>query len=291
MLTRLTVLVLVLFAVLAPRSPGAIPPRTVTDALGRSVTIPGQPVRIVSVAPSVTEILFALGAGPRVAGVSSADDYPPEEVRGKPRVGGVVLDIERILRLRPDLVLGMPSLQHAQLDRLIAAGLPVVAVDARTLPDVYAQISFIGRLVGTEREATRQVSSLHVREAAVERAIRGRVPLRVYIEIWPEPLVAAAGDTFIDDLTRRAGGRNVFAALRGFPQVGAEAVIRADPEIVILTHPQGRAVAARPGWQNITAVRRSRVALVDGSLLSRPGPRAVAGLELLARIIHLEAFR
>jgi iron complex transport system substrate-binding protein len=239
----------------------------------------------------VTEILFALGLGPRVAGVSSADDYPVDEVQGKPRVGGVILDIERILRLRPDLVLGMPSLQRTQLDRLIAAGLPVVAVDARTLRDVYAQISFVGWLTGTEREATQLVSSLRVREATVERAIRRRVPLRVYIEISPEPLVAAGGETFIDDLTRRAGGRNVFAGFRGFLQVDAEAVIRADPEVVILTHPQGRSVAVRPGWQRIAAVRRSRVAQVDGSLLSRPGPRAVAGLELLARIIHLEAFR
>jgi iron complex transport system substrate-binding protein len=286
-----SVLALVLLVLVVVPWHAAASPRTVTDALGRTVGIPGLPARIVSVAPSVTEIVFALGAGPRVAGVSSADDYPPDGVREKPRVGGVVLDLERILLLRPDLVLGVPSLQRAQLDRLIAAGLPVVAVDARTLPEVYAQIEFIGWVIGAEANASRLVASLRVREAAVERAIRGRAPRRVYIEIWPEPLVAAAGETFIDDLTRRAGGRNVFAALRGFPQVGAEAVIRADPEVVILTHPAGRPVGARPGWQRIAAVRHSRVAQVDGSLLSRPGPRAVDGLELLARIIHLEAFR
>jgi len=284
-------LTFVLLAVLAPQGSGATFPRTVTDALGRRVSVPGRPARIVSVAPSVTEVLFALGLGPRVAGVSSADDYPPAEVRGKPRVGGMVLDTERILQLRPDLVLGMPSLQRAQLDRLIAAGLPVVAVDARTLPEVYTQVEFIGRLTGTDADATRLVSALRAREAAVDRAVGRRSPRRVYLEIWPEPLIAAGGETFIDDLTRRAGGRNVFAGLRGFPQVGAEAVIRADPEVVILTHPQGRPVGARPGWRGITAVRRSRVAQVDGSLLSRPGPRALAGLELLARIIHLEAFR
>lgn len=265
--------------------------QTVTDALGRRVVIAEAPARIVSVAPSVTEVLFALGLGPKVVGVSSADDYPEDGLRAKTRVGGVVLDVERIVQLRPDLVLGMPSLQRGQLDRLIASGLPVVAVEARTLPEVYEQIRFIGHLTRTGTEANRLVTSLQVREATVERAVRRRVRPRTYIEIWPEPLIAAGGGTFIDDLVSRAGGRNIFAGLRGFPQVSAESVIRANPEIVVLTHPQGRSVSTRPGWRGIAAVRNSRVARVDGSLLSRPGPRALAGLELLARIIHLEAFR
>ena len=284
-------LVVLCVLILAPADPAFTSPRTVTDALGRRVVVPPAPSRIVSIAPSVTEVLFALGLGARVVGVSSADDYPAAELRDKPRVGGVVLDVERIVRLRPDLVLGMPSLQRAQLDRLIASRLPVVAVDARTLSEVYEQIRFIGRLTGMETKATRLVSLLLLREATVRRAINGRVAPRTYIEIWAEPLITVGGDTFIDDLVRRAGGRNIFTSLRGFPQVSAEAVLKANPEVVVLTHPQGRPVGARPGWGAIAAVRNSRVAQVDGSLLSRPGPRAVAGLELLARVIHLEAFR
>src|SRR3990170_5038881 len=229
-------MVLVLCCLLALAAPAFSFPLTVTDALGRRVVVPRAPSRIVSVAPSVTEVLFTLGLGARVVGVSSADDYPEAELREKPRVGGVVLDVERIVRLRPDLVLGMPSLQRAQLDRLIASGLPVVAVDARTLSEVYEQIRFIGRLTGTETEAARLVTLLRFREATVQRAINGRVAPRTYIEIWAEPLITAGGDTFIDDLVRRAGGRNVFARLRGFPQVSAESVIRADPAGVILTH-------------------------------------------------------
>jgi iron complex transport system substrate-binding protein len=270
---------------------GSAASRTVTDALGRGVVVAEAPSRIISVAPSVTEVLLALGLGPRVVGVSSADDYPKDELRDKPRVGGVVLDVERIVRLRPDLVLGMPSLQRGQLDRLIASGLPVVAVEARTLPEVYEQILFIGQLTGTERRADRLVTSLRIREATVDRTIGRRTRPRTYIEVWPEPLIAVGGGTFIDDLVSRARGRNIFADRRGFPQVSAESVLRANPEVVIVTHPQGRSVSARPGWQGIAAVKNSRVAQVDGSLLSRPGPRAVAGLELLARIIHLEAFR
>lgn len=282
--------VLLALAMPWPSSHGASS-RTVVDALGRRVSVPDAPARLVSVAPSVTEILFALGVGSRVVGVSSADDYPPDGVRGKARVGGVVLDIERIVQLRPDLVLGVPSLQRSQLERLIASGLPVVAVEATTLPEVYAQIEFLGRIMGTDASARQLVFSLRSREGTVGRVVGRRVPRRTYVEIWPEPLIAAAGATFIDDLLVRAGGRNIFARLRGFPQVSAEAVIRANPEVVILTHPHGRSVSMRPGWQGIAAVRNSRVAQVDGSLLSRPGPRAVAGVELLARIIHLEAFR
>ena len=284
-------MVLVLCCLLALAAPAFSFPLTVTDALGRRVVMPRAPSRIVSVAPSVTEVLFTLGLGARVVGVSSADDYPEAELRQKARVGGVVLDVERIVRLRPDLVLGMPSLQRSQLERLIASGLPVVAVEARTLPEVYEQIRFVGRLTDTETAAAALVSGLQARETAVRRTVERRAARLVYVEIWPEPLITAGGDTFIDDLVRRAGGRNVFASLRGFPQVGAESVIRANPEVVILTHPQGRSVSGRPGWRGIAAVRNSRVAQVDGSLLSRPGPRAVAGLELLARIIHLEAFR
>jgi iron complex transport system substrate-binding protein len=278
-----------LLAAFAGPSAGA--PRTVIDALGRRVVVPRSPSRIVSLAPSVTEVLFALGLGARVVGVSSADDYPKDELRDTTRVGGVILDVERIVRLRPDLVLGMPSLQRVQLERLIASGLPVVAVEAGTLPEVYEQILFIGRLTGSEAQATHLVSSMRIREATVKRAIRRRASPRTYIEIWPEPLIAAGGRTFIDDLVRRAGGRNVFAALQGFPQVSAEAVIQADPEVIVVIHPRGGSVGSRPGWRNVAAVRNSRVAQVDGSLLSRPGPRAVAGLELLARVLHLEAFR
>lgn len=266
-------------------------PMAVTDALGRTVMLDAPPQRIISVAPSVTEILFALGLDRRIVGVSAADDYPPEKVQTKTKVGSVVLDVERILRLRPDLILGVASLQRGQLERLIAMKQPVIAVDAGTLPDVYEQIALIGGLTGRVEVAGRLVAEMRRRERAVERAVAGRKARRVYVEIWGEPLMTAGEGTFITDLVIRAGGLNVFAGVHGWPQVSEEAVVRRNPEVIVVTYPQGTRVLTRRGWQQVTAVKTRRVGVVSSSLVSRPGPRLVAGLERLARVIHPEAFR
>ncbi len=265
-------------------------PLRVTDALGRSVTLPAPPQRIISVAPSVTEILFALGLDRRIAGVSDADDYPSEKVVRKPRVGGVVLNLEAVLQLHPDLIIGVAGLQRGQLQRLIALGLPVVAVDANTLADLYAQIRFLGMVTGTSAPALRLVEAMQARARTVTGAVSSRRMRRTYAEIWGEPLMTAGGGTFLSDLIRRAGGVNIFDDLHGWPQVSEEAVLRRDPEAIIFTYPQGR-VLNRRGWRQIAAMRAGRIATVPSSLVSRPGPRAVEGLERLARIIHPEAFR
>lgn len=266
-------------------------PLTVTDALGRTVTIRREPARIISLAPSITEILFALGLDARIVGVSSADDYPPEKVRAKPKVGGVQLDLERIVVLHPDLILGIPSLQGGQLRLLIDMKLPVVAVDAASLEQVYAQIETIGTLTGHLETARHLVQGIRTRERTVAAAVRGLPLKRVYVEVWGEPLIAAGGGTFVDDLISRAGGKNIFADLRGWPQVSGESVIRRDPEVILLTHPQRDRVLTRRGWAQVTALRERKVAEVDGALVSRPGPRIVEGLAQIARIIHPEAFR
>jgi len=263
---------------------------TVTDALGRRVTVPAFPRRIVSVAPSVTEILFALGLDSRIVGVSSADDTPAEQVAGRPRVGGVTLDVERIISLRPDLILGVASLQRGQLERLIALRLPVVAVEARTLPDLYAQVQQIGQVTGAPDQAARLIGTMRRKEHAVAAALRGRPRRHVYVEISAEPMMTAGAGTFVSDLVMRAGGVNVFADVTGWPLVSEEAVLRRNPEVIVAAYPGGRRLIARRGWDRIRAARAGRVGEVDASLLSRPGPRIVDGLRSLAAIIHPEAF-
>ncbi|HXF81357.1 MAG TPA: ABC transporter substrate-binding protein [bacterium] len=269
----------------------APPALVVIDALGRTVRLAAPPQRIVSVAPSVTEILFALGLAARVVGVGSPDDYPPAAVAGRPRVGGVVLDAERILRLQPDLIIGVASLQRGQLERLIALRLPVLAVEASTLPEVYAQILLLGRVTGVPGAAGRVVATMRSREGAVARAVAGRPARRTYVEVWSEPLITAGAGTFLADLITRAGGRNIFADVAGWRQVSAEAVLRRDPEVIILTAPQTPDVLRRRAWGTVTAIRAGRVGVVDGSLVARPGPRIVEGLRAVAEIIHPEAFR
>ena len=264
-------------------------PLVLRDALGRRVVVAGPPRRIISVAPSVTEILFVLGAGERVVGVSDADDYPPD-VRKKVRVGGVVVNAERILSLRPDLVVGVAGLQREQLERLIRLGLPVLAVDARSLEETLAQIALLGRVTDRAAAGERVVAGLRARVAAVARRTQGRPRPRVYVEIWDEPLQTAARGTFIDDLLGRAGGRNLFPDLAGWPRITPEAVIRRDPEVILLTYSGLRRMAARAGWGGVTAIRRGRLHELDPDLVSRPGPRLVDGLERIARLLHPEAY-
>lgn len=286
--------VLLLVLVLAPAAfPAPEPafPVTLHDALGRTVTIPARPQRIISLAPSVTEVLFAIGLDQEVVGISAADDYPPAKIRSRERIGGVQLNFEAIVGLRPDLIIGMPSLQQPGLERLIRLGLPVLAVDAANMDGVFEKILQIGRATGQRRRATLLAAEMRLRAATIaRRAGQARAKPRVYVEIWGEPLITAASGTFIDDLIGRAGGINVFGDLTGWPQVSAEAILVRNPEVIILTYPNRAAVLVRRSWRQIAAVRHGRVYEVEPSLISRPGPRIVEGLLALARLLHPAVF-
>ncbi len=262
---------------------------TVTDALGRIVTLTAPPKRIVSLAPNVTEILFALGLDERIVGISDADDYPLDRLAGRARVGGVELNVETIVGLRPDLIVGLSELQRGQLASLITLGLPVVALQARTLPDVYAQVALLGYLTDHDDSARRVVSAMRAREQHITSAVQGRRPPRVYVEVWGEPPIAAGTLTFVDDLIRRTGGVNILSDLPLWPQVAEEIVIARDPEVILLTYPGRVQLMGRPAWGHVAAVRSGRVVEVPSALVSRPGPRVVLGLEALAHAIHPQA--
>ncbi len=263
-------------------------PVAVTDALGQRLVFTQPPRRIVSIAPSITEILYAIGAQDRVVGVSSADDYPPE-VRSKPRVGGVQLDFERIAQLRPDLVIGVRSLQHMSLERLRALGYRVLALDPRSLEDTYEAILLLGRVTGRGEGAEQVVRWMRNRaERIVARARRSAYRPRTFVEVWDQPFLTAGRGTFLHDLIRAAGGRNIFADLAGWPQVSEEEILRRDPEAILLLHPGRTRVLERPAWRRVTAVRAGRVHVLNPSWVARPGPRLVLGLGQIARALHPE---
>ena len=274
--------VLLLAGAAWPATGGPAFPVAVRDATGKEILIPAAPRRIVSLAPSVTEILFALDLDGELVGVSDADDYPPGRITLKPRVGGVVINIERIVALRPDLVIGMLSLQRDQLARLEAARLRVLAVDAASADDTLAQIRLLGRATGRVRQADAVAAKLTQDLVAPRPVVRRSV----YIEAWNQPLIAAARGTLVDDLIARAGGVNVFADLRGYPQVAAEAVVARDPQVIFLLYEQGGGFSQRPGWHAINAVRTHRVHVLPASLVSRPGPRIGQGLALISRAMQ-----
>lgn len=259
---------------------GGFPVRLV-DALGALVIVPEAPRRIISLAPSVTEILFALGLDREIVGIGDADDHPPDGVRTKDRVGGTVINLERIVSLEPDLIVGMPSLQRDQLVRLRALRLPVLAVDAFSITEVAEQVRVIGRAAGrAERGA--ELASVIERRA---RAVSAAPPLRVYVEAWNEPVLAVAGGTLVEDLVRRAGGRNIFSDRRGYVPVPMETVLVLNPQVIFLLYPGRDRLLVRPGWRGVEAVRTGRVYDLPPSLVTRPGPRIVDGLALIARLL------
>ena len=253
------------------------------------------PSRIVSLAASNTEILFALGAGDQLVGVSKYCDYPAEALE-KPRVGSFIdADYEAIERVSPHLVLTQSHLQRDIVARLIDLNINVLSLNPVSLSGVVEMVPLLGKLVGRVSEAERLATEMHARIAAV-RARAGSLPRkpRVYFEEWGSPLLPAGG--WEAECVEVAGGVNVFP----FPahvhsrerEIHAEDVIRANPELILVSWPGsfGRIrpfkIKQRAGWEAIEAVRKDRVFVIDDRLIVRPGPRIVEGLELVADLVR-----
>ena len=269
-------------------------PMTVTDDAGRSVTVAAEPQRIVTIAPSNTEIAFALGLGDRVVAVDPVSDYPPEAT-AKPRIGGYIdPNPEELVAAKPDLVLVTAAAEGPLLDKLDSLGLTTVVVEPTNLDGVLASIDLVGAIAGVPEAAHALTCEMAGRIAAVAAAVAGEPQPRVFLEYSPDLYTAGPG-SFGDDLIRHAGGTNIAAdATTAWPQLSTEAVVAADPEVVLLgdgdagTTPEQ--VAARPGWSGVAAVRDGRVVLLNADLVARPGPRIVDGLEAMARAIHPDKF-
>lgn len=272
-------------------SPGGGFPVTVRDSLGQRVTLARPPGRIISLAPNLTEILFALGAGGRVVGVTGYCNYPPEALR-LPKIGGMIdPSPEKILALQPDLVLGGRGNPPRVLQALRQAGITVVAIDPeQNIPAVLDAIELVGRLAGREPAARRLVAEMRRRIAAVEARVRpipiaGR-PLTI-LQYGDNPIQAAGAGTFGDQVIRAAGGRNLVGDFKGYPQLSPELVIIRDPEVILVTSRQrGQAISSRPGFSRVRAVRERRIYLLNEDIVSRPGPRIVDAVEQVYRLLH-----
>lgn len=273
-------------------------PMTVTDGAGRTVTIAKAPQRIISLAPSNTEILFALGLGDRVAGVTKFCNYPLEATK-KPQVGGFSdVNVEKVVELQPDLVLAASLHIPEVVPKLEKLGLTVMVLDAHDLPGVLKGIQLVGKIAGQEKAAETITSQMQRRADAVAQAVKGRKRPRVYWELDNTFWTAGPG-SLVQDLIERAGGENIAAnAKKAWVQLTAEAIITANPEVIVLAdHPFGesaKTVASRPGWGAISAVANKRIVELtqeQTDIVSRPGPRVVDALELIARAFHPDAFK
>lgn len=278
----------------------ALPAVTMVDDAQRTVEIRGVPERIISLAPSNTEVLFALGLGDKVVGVTDLCDYP-EEAQEIEKVGFVEINLEKIVDLEPDLVLyigGTAQLEKTQT--MEDLGLTVLVLAPSDIEGIFADIELVGRTTGTEDEAADLVSELRARmDEVLSRVAQAKRQPLVFYELDAtdpaRPWTAGPG-SFIDALITMAGGVNLGASAEmEWAQFSTEEVIAQDPEIIILGDANygvtAESVEERPGWGVITAVKAGAIYPIDDTLVSRPGPRIVDGLEELARIIHPELFR
>ncbi len=264
---------------------------TVTDDLHRTVTLPAPARRIVSLAPSITESLFAIGAGEQVVGVTEYCTFPPEAAR-RVHVGGMITpSIERIVSLKPDLILvSMEGNLREDFLRLTDLHAPVVVTNPRTLDDIAHSLRLLGTLTGHTDEADSLVHRLAERRRHLFDRVTSRTQ-RVLMFVSLQPLIAVGAGTFLHDLLTGAGASNL-AAYTGmtYPAYSREAVTAEDPDVLLILSDALPALdhvtTLFPEWERLTAVRKGRVFLVDADLVSRPGPRAVDGLELLVSLIQ-----
>lgn len=262
-----------------------------------------HPQRIVSLSPSNTEILFALGLGPNVVGVTKYCNYPPQlqELRDSGRiaeVGGYSdPDLEKILSLQPDLIVA----NRIHSDSISAlrkeSEIPTFIADARDLDGIIQSIEMIGNITGREGEASLLTGQMEARVKAISEKVSATHRPSVLYILWHDPVRAAGRDTFEDQLIEMAGGENIFHDLSGYPQVDPESIAERDPEVIIACTGMGAGADLPFDWAktveglNLTQARREgRIYQADGDLVTRSGPRIVDGLEIFARFIHPEAF-
>jgi len=305
---RKFLLITLLIALMTACAPQAIPtsaPASATltfkDGLGREITLDGPAQRVVSLAPSNTEILFAIGAGDQVVGRDQLSDFP-DAAKNVTDVGSTfdALNTEQIVSLKPDLVLAAKINTPEQVKQLEDLGLTVYYLkNPLTLEEMYGHLEIVAQLTGHEQEAATLIESLKKRVASVDEKIatissRPSVFYELDATDPAKPYTAGKG-TFIAQLIDRAGGHNIASDLEDYPQMSLEQVVAADPAFIILGDARygvsPESIAQRPGWENLSAVKNGQVVPFNDDLVSRPGPRLVDALEELAKLLRPELFQ
>jgi iron complex transport system substrate-binding protein len=268
---------------------------TVVDDFGYVVNITSTPTRIVSLAPSNTEILFAVGAGDQVVGVTKYCDYPYNftawvEAGNMSSIGSYWHpSIEPIIALNPDLIIASGSASEDAATKLRNLGYNVIILSATTFNGVLNDMYLIGKATGHPDEAANAVSSIRERiDYIAQNVANATSKPKVYYETSNDPLMAAGPNTFVSDLISIAGGENIFDdAATKWPTVSSDSVITKNPDVIISYHTD---FATRPGWSSINAVANGKIYTLPSSIFSRPGPRLIDALESLSKILHPEIF-
>jgi len=272
--------------------------RLLTDETGRKVKIPYPAKRIISLAPSITEILFALGLNEEIAAITNFCDYP-EAALSKPRIGGFVNpDTEKIVSLKPDLIIGIRDGNRMDtVDRLNDFGFPVYLIDPKGFDGVMGTIKNIGDVVGREKESRRMIKELVDKRENMITLTRSLSKPKVFFQVGDVPLITVGKGTLADDLIRLAGGRSISQnELVSYPSYSIETILAKAPEIIIMTSMESKKdhvnlVKRWQNWKSIPAVKMNAIHVIDSNLVDRPTPRIAEGLEAIVRIIHPEVFK
>ncbi|MCU1240223.1 MAG: hypothetical protein JWO71_949 [Candidatus Acidoferrum typicum] len=273
------------------------PYRQVTDEIGRIIRVPQSIERIVSLAPNLTETIYALGLQDHLVGDTDYCDFPAE-AQQKTKVGGAVNpSIEAIAALHPDLVLVTKSLNRPETVQALAdIGIPSYATDPHTVDAIIASIARLADMLGASDTGSALTADLEHQVSVLHERIASLSPRRVLFIVWTEPLISIGNDTFIADALRHAGAVSVIDSSQNWPQINLEEVVRLQPEFLIFveshsgaTPHSADALAGLPGWRLLNAVRNRRYATINDAI-NRPAPRLVSAVEDLARQLHPEAF-
>ncbi len=274
-------------------------PVTVKDDLGTSITINEKPERIISLAPSNTEILYALGLEDKIVGVTTYADYPAVAAE-KDKIGSIIEpSIEKIVALEPDIVVASDINKMQTYKRLKELGLNVVGFKAKNVDEAIQIIKRMGKVTGKGEKAQEIVTDMYIQLAEisnmVEKYVQGKSKPKVFYELWHDPLYTAGKNTFVDDLINLAGGINIGADARGeWPQYSLEKLLTENPGVYIaILHstPEGvtaKEIKNRDRYGTLKAVRNDRVYIVDQNIVSRPSPRLIEGLKAFVKAIHPE---
>lgn len=293
-------IVLVLSVLLLTAACGATEPKketfSVTDFRGVQVTLNQAPQKIISLLPSNTEIIFALGAGDKLIAVSEYCNYPEDANKKEKLPTGEKLNIESLISLKPDLViLGKMDIVDDQIKQIEDSGIKVVVTDANDIEGTYKVIELIGKIIGRDNDAKNLVSSMKKGFDDIKKEVQGKTGKTVYVEVSPLEygLWSCGKDTFVQELIELVGSSNIFADTTSWTAVSEEQVIERNPDVIFTTaspltginDPTGE-ILGRQNWANINAIKNNQVYMLDADILSRPGPRLVEAAKAILTAIY-----
>lgn len=264
---------------------------TVQDDDGRPVTLSKPAQRVIALSPHVTEMLFAAGAGARIVGTVTHSDYPEAAKRIAQVGSNRQIDMERVVALKPDLIVAwMHGSSERQVEQIRALGIPLFHSEPRKLDDIAANLTRLGKLLGTETAANAAAADLRARLAKLTATYAGRAPVRLFYQVWDKPLYTLSAGHIVNDAMRVCGGENIFAGMKvTAPVVNVESVLQLDPEVILDTAARDtdRGLDLWKPYPMLTAVRRENLFRLDGDLLNRAGPRMVQGTAVLCEKLEL----